>query len=102
MIALEAPLTPLRFQRNEGAVRLIFRRDGARTFPATSFQRGTMKLRFPNSPEPHVPEAVLVNISGGLTGGDQVSLDVALEQGAEAVIATQACEKIYRSPEPWH
>ncbi len=99
MIALDdAPLAPPRFQRNEGAIRLVFRRDGVRTYPATSFQRGTMKLRFPNSPQPLVPETVLVNISGGLTGGDQVSLDVALERGAEAVIASQACEKIYRSP----
>lgn len=90
---------PTRFQRSEGAIRIGFRRRDAVTVAARVYQRGAMKVRFPNPPQPDEPEAVLVNICGGLTGGDRIGIEVDLEAGARATIATQACEKIYRSLE---
>lgn len=42
-------------------------------------------------------EAVLINTAGGLTGGDRLSWSVELGAGAEAIVTTQACEKIYRA-----
>lgn len=56
-----------------------------------------MKVRFPNVAAGTPPEAVLVNISGGLTGGDVMRMGVTVEAGAQAVVTSQACEKIYRS-----
>jgi urease accessory protein len=43
---------------------------------------------------------VLINTGGGMTGGDRMSLDVAVRAGADAVVTTQAAEKIYRSDGP--
>ncbi|WP_343061233.1 urease accessory protein UreD [Novosphingobium flavum] len=34
--------------------------------------------------------------SGGLTGGDRVSLDIAVDPGARGSVTTQAAEKLYR------
>lgn len=42
-------------------------------------------------------EAVLINTSGGLTGGDRLSWEVCVGAGCDAVITSQAFEKIYRS-----
>lgn len=90
------------FQRNEGEVRLAFVARARGTVLAENFQRGAMKVRFPNTKPREgcaqgVPEAVLVNVSGGLTGGDSIAVEAELGQGAEAVVTSQACEKIYRS-----
>ena len=35
---------------------------------------------------------------GGLVDGDAISLDIAVDRGAAAVLATQAATKVYRSP----
>lgn len=86
------------FQRNEGVVDLAFARRGEGSYARRIAQRGSMKVRFPNVAAAAPPEAVLVNISGGLTGGDRCSIGVALDDGAAATVTTQACEKIYRSP----
>ena len=42
-------------------------------------------------------EAVLINTSGGLTGGDRLRWEVDIGPQAAAVVTTQACEKIYRA-----
>jgi len=60
------------------------------------YQEGAAKIRMPQVA--HDPlEAILINTSGGLTGGDRLRWDVALQENASAVITTQACERIYRS-----
>jgi len=60
-------------------------------------QSGCGRLLFPAIAAGSPLEAVIVNTSGGLTGGDVFKCDVHLEGGAKAVLTTQACEKIYRS-----
>ena len=40
---------------------------------------------------------MIVNTSGGLTGGDIFAASVDVAAGARAVVTTQACEKVYRS-----
>lgn len=83
-------------QRAIGEARLAVHMVAGRTRLADLYQRGAAKIRFPMA-EGMPLEAVIINTAGGLTGGDRlvVSLDVA--EGAHAVIATQACEKIYRA-----
>lgn len=44
-----------------------------------------------------VPTAVVVNMAGGLTGGDGFALEAAVEPDARLVVTTQAAERIYRS-----
>ena len=88
---------PLRFQRCNGAGVLSCRLDGRSTVPQDIFQQGSLKFRFP-SVGPDAPlEAVIVNLGGGLTGGDELTFSATVRPEAQAVLTTQACEKIYRS-----
>jgi len=92
----EAPVARRRHQRAEGCVRLAFRsRDGVSTLDRL-YQEGCGKARLPRS-FGGVPEAVLINTAGGLTGGDRFAVEVDLAAGAGLVVTTQACERIYRS-----
>src|SRR5690606_5120031 len=77
----------------------VFRsRDGA-THLHRLHQDGSMKVRFPKMVD-GVREAVLINTAGGMAGGDEFGIEVELEEGAQATLTTQACERIYRSTGP--
>lgn len=83
-------------QSTQGRSRTVFRRRGATTRLDRLYQEGAAKVRLPRTVgEP--AEAVVINTAGGLTGGDQMNVEVALLAGARAVLTTQACERIYRS-----
>ena len=45
------------------------------------------------------PELVLLNTSGGLTGGDRMTIDLDTGDGAHITATTQTAERIYRSAE---
>jgi urease accessory protein len=79
-------------------VRLGFARDGGgRTALRVLHQAGAARARFPNPTEPGVPEAVLLNTAGGLTGGDRIGIEVGMGAGTRATVTTAAAEKIYRA-----
>ena len=59
------------------------------------YQNGCLKALFPNQPE-HL-EAVLINTSGGITGGDHLSFNAKAEPQAHLTLTTQACERIYKA-----
>jgi urease accessory protein len=84
-------------QRSFGAVDLVFGRAAGETRASRVLQRGTARIRFPNVARGQPPEAVLLNIAGGMAGGDRQDLSVALDAGATATMTTQAYERIYRS-----
>lgn len=88
---------PVRMQRAEGHTRIAFRTRSGTTRLATLFQEGCAKARLPSTPPGHAPEAILINTAGGLAGGDRLKIEIALSEGATAVITTQACERVYRS-----
>ena len=61
------------------------------------FQRAPCRVLFPR-PEPNEPVlAVLITTSGGIAGGDALSVSVEASPGATATVTSQAAEKIYRS-----
>ena len=96
----EAPETTTaphpRLQRGDGAAEIVFGRERL----ARLYQRTPCRVLFP-LPEPgDLPIAALLTTSGGLAGGDRLSLGVTLEDGARAVITTAAAEKVYRSLGP--
>ena len=96
----EAPATDrraVRLQRSDGEVRLAFKRRGRRSVLARLYQRGAAKVRLPQTERADAPEAVLINTAGGVAGGDRFAFDVALAEGAAALVTTQAAERIYRS-----
>jgi urease accessory protein len=84
-------------ERTRGALRLRFGRRDGRTVATETFQSGALRVRFPNGTP--VPEAVVINTAGGITGGDILGVALAAESGTRAVITSQACEKVYRALE---
>jgi urease accessory protein len=92
---LAAPAT--RLQRSSGAVRLSYKKRGAKTVLDTLYQEGCYKARFPSADDAQPTETVLINTAGGLTDGDQLCCEVALQAGTAALLTTQAAERIYRS-----
>lgn len=86
-----------RLQRATGESRVVFAvREGA-TRLTDLYQRDPCRVLFPD-PEPgEPPQAVLVTTSGGVTGGDVLKMAIEVRAGGEALVATQAAEKIYRA-----
>jgi urease accessory protein len=87
----------LRPQRAYGRLRLAFTRRGEETVLQTLRQEGCLKARHPR-PEPGgIAETVLLNTSGGITGGDDLALSVEAQPGSRFVVTTQAAERFYRA-----
>jgi urease accessory protein len=63
------------------------------------YQEGCAKIRLPRDPDAPGLEAVLLNTSGGLTGGDRMAWQAEVGERARLTLTTQACEKTYRSLE---
>jgi urease accessory protein len=78
-------------------VRLEFAYRDGRTHLDVLHQAGAGRARFPKPAKGAPPEAVLLNMAGGLTGGDRMDLEVTLGARAEATLTTAAAEKIYRA-----
>jgi urease accessory protein len=84
-------------QRSVGAGRIAVKAgpDG-RTRLDALHQKANAKIRIPKA-HGSALEAVLINTAGGLTGGDRLNWSAAAGAGTHLVIATQACERIYKS-----
>ncbi|HEV2507187.1 MAG TPA: urease accessory protein UreD [Mesorhizobium sp.] len=98
MLTKNESLTELAQQRavGHGAIQVEWRHGRSRI--ARLFQEGCAKIRMPRvTRDPF--EAILINTAGGLTGGDRMNWTLRACEGTSAVITTQACERIYRSPE---
>jgi urease accessory protein len=85
--------------RTEGSVRLSFAQTDGRTTLAGLHQCGASRVRFPKAAAGAVPEAVLLNTAGGLTGGDCLDVDVRLDARCSVTGTSATAEKIYRSLE---
>jgi len=91
------PARTANLQRTFGVIELVFSLGGESTTATRVYQQGALRARFPNGTAGQPPEAVLLNLAGGLTGGDRLDMAVRLHERAEAVVSTQSCERIYRS-----
>jgi urease accessory protein len=58
-------------------------------------EEGCAKLRLPTRSVGQIPEAIIINTSGGLAGGDRFELQA--EAMSDLCLTTQAAEKIYRA-----
>lgn len=83
-------------QRANGRGRLEAKYLDGKTRLATFFQEGCAKIRMPESFDGRM-EAVLINSSGGLTGGDRLAWEFTAGAGTHVTLTTQACEKIYKA-----
>jgi urease accessory protein len=77
-------------QRSTGAVRIRMGPNG----PSVLREEGAAKVRLPRGSR----EAILINTSGGLAGGDVVDIDAVAE--SHLTLTTQAAERVYRSLGP--
>ncbi len=83
-------------QRAEGEGRVATKaRDGLSVLD-TLYQSGCGKIRVPKAYGNWL-EAVLINTSGGLTGGDRMNWSARAAAGTHLTLTTQACERVYRS-----
>ncbi|WP_136661209.1 urease accessory protein UreD [Nitratireductor sp. XY-223] len=86
-----------RLQRVSGAARVsLVHLDGS-TRLGRLYQEGSAKIRLPRTHNGPAADIVLINTSGGITGGDRLDWTVDVGTDARCVATTQACEKIYRS-----
>ncbi|MGL4976036.1 MAG: urease accessory protein UreD [Bosea sp. (in: a-proteobacteria)] len=83
--------------RADGGVRLRFGRAGEKSCRLELHESGGYRARFPTHASDAPCEAVLINTGGGMAGGDRMRTQIAVDDGAKAVVSTQAAEKIYRS-----
>ncbi|MFW8644542.1 urease accessory protein UreD [Rhizobium beringeri] len=85
-----------RLQRAEGRGHLAAKLFDGRTRIRELYQEGAAKIRLPDTFDASM-EAVIINTSGGLTGGDRMSWSVVAGAGTRVDVTTQACEKIYKA-----
>ncbi len=79
-------------QRSAGAITLEVGTGGA---VKRRREEGCAKLRIPARLTGQSPEAIIINTSGGLAGGDR--FEIAVRAESDICLTTQAAEKIYRS-----
>ncbi len=97
MVAIEAEHTPdVALQRAQGQVRVGFKLEGGQTRLADLFQQGCGKARLPTTYDGGGPVVVLLNTSGGITGGDRLAYEVHFGAGTRGAATSQAAEKIYK------
>jgi urease accessory protein len=91
------PVDASPLQRGDGAVEIGFVRYGSRTSLARLYHRTPGRALFPHT-EPGEPAlALLLTTSGGLTGGDRLTIAIEAAAGTAATATTATAEKIYRS-----
>jgi urease accessory protein len=79
-------------QRSEGRLALEIAANGVMV---RRREEGCAKLRMPTRASGQAPEAIIINTSGGLAGGDRLEIDV--KAASDLCHTTQAAEKVYRS-----
>ncbi|MEM7426361.1 MAG: urease accessory protein UreD [Pseudomonadota bacterium] len=80
-------------QRAYGTAEISFKVREERTVLDRLHQSGCVKVRRPRGE----PEAILINTAGGLTDGDRLDISCVWGEGTAASVATQTCERVYRS-----
>ena len=89
-------LVPRPLTRSQGEARVSVRlRDGGSVLSQVR-QAGSFKMLFPRGEGPAL-EAVLLNTSGGMTGGDRFRALANVDAGAALTLSTQAAERAYRA-----
>lgn len=80
-----------------GRAEIDFAYADGRTRLSHLYQSDPLRVLFPDPGAGEPETATLVTTSGGLVGGDHLSISVAAGAGAAARVVGQAAEKVYRS-----
>jgi len=84
-------------ERANGAGRIVLTGSTNGTRISEVYQKFPIGLMFPRIGDDLVTEAVIINSSGGIAGGDRLEIEVTALDNASVVVTTQAAEKIYRA-----
>ncbi|WP_439596041.1 urease accessory protein UreD [Falsiroseomonas sp.] len=84
--------------RGRAELSLVAAPGGARI--AHLYQSAPLRVLFPDADPEEPKQAALVNVAGGLAGGDSLDSVLTLGAGAQFTATTPAAEKIYRSLSP--
>ncbi len=84
------------FVRARGRIAVEAVARGQHTFRADVHESGALRVRFPREHLRRL-DATLVNVAGGMTGGDIFELEFCAREGAKLFISSAAAEKVYRS-----
>ena len=84
-------------QRAEGFCRIVLGGSEMGTRITDVFQRSPIRVMFPRTAGAAVDEAVLINTSGGIAGGDRLQFEVTALANASIAVTSQAAEKVYRA-----
>ena len=84
-------------QRTTGELEVVFRHRAGTTVVDRLYQDGAGKARLPRERARGLKDVTLINLAGGLTGGDVFHQRLVWRAGAQAGATTQAAEKIYRA-----
>ncbi|NHN88070.1 urease accessory protein UreD [Acetobacter conturbans] len=85
-------------ERAVGAYGLEVRLSDQVTRVAGLRQQGCCRILMPRRPQ-GTPEAVLVNVSGGIAAGDRITGEIICRAGSHLTVTTQAAERIYKARE---
>jgi urease accessory protein len=83
--------------RTEGSLRLVARAADGCTRAIEVAEAGPLRVRFPRLGAGKRLEAITLNTSGGIAGGDRLAISVEATDDAEIAVTSQAAEKIYRA-----
>lgn len=90
------PIDLIRHQRASGRGECFVKLRDDRTVIDRLWQQGCSKLRLPKAANGDF-EVVMINSSGGLTGGDTLDWAFRASNNCTMTVTTQACEKVYAS-----
>lgn len=80
-----------------GQARVSFRDSNGKTICSEVYASDPLRVLFPTPAPRDVTQAVIATTSGGLVGGDRLSIEIAAGEDVAALVTPQAAEKIYRS-----
>ncbi|MTI01059.1 urease accessory protein UreD [Roseibium sp. RKSG952] len=88
---------PPRLQRTRAHARVVFKNVNGRAALDELYQSGSAKIRLPRVYD-QIPVGVIINTSGGVTGGDRLVYEARAREQTHAIVASQTAERAYRSP----
>jgi len=75
-------------------VRVVTKRRDGQAVLDRLHMSGSLKALFPRGP---APQAILINVAGGLTGGDRMEIAATAGEGSRLALTTQSAERVYRA-----
>ena len=84
------------------ALELAYTRQGPWTRPRLRRHTGPLRVQKGFTPEgPEVWHQIIVHPPGGIAGGDRLSIDVQVDEGASVLLTSPGAAKWYRSEQRW-